>query len=412
MVATAGYHRMSESFRNSSRRRFRGVLLVILMTAITLLAVVSAYQTTSSPSLSSTPGNTLTTIPPSTADASLTVCNATPAAPAPATSRPTTPSLFLERFLNNNNVGHAEVTGTNTNHVMDIPQPSSYHDFSSDLDSFRRHETEFCVLLQAIDMNLIQQIRSDSTLLQKLGYGDTASIAKGAAATASDIAATAILAEQDIRRGVHQIWLKTCQDSQPLTTSLGNVSARQSLYKLVEALRMDLESGSSSATPDDQPQPDNHGNYHHRRVLPSHLTELSYLSYRPGAFYKAHVDRIASRESVNHNDKKNYDRCVSWLLYLGDPSIDLDDDHNDDGWDEDHSCANRSWDPLRDGGCLRIYHDDDDVGDGGTTQYTDITPHPGTLILFDSATVRHEVLVTNRPRSCVVGWFNTITIKQ
>jgi Rps23 Pro-64 3,4-dihydroxylase Tpa1-like proline 4-hydroxylase len=36
----------------------------------------------------------------------------------------------------------------------------------------------------------------------------------------------------------------------------------------------------------------------------------------------------------------------------------------------------------------------------------DVSPRAGTLVVFKSATVSHEVLATNQRRMCVVGWFN------
>ena len=122
------------------------------------------------------------------------------------------------------------------------------------------------------------------------------------------------------------------------------------------------------------------------RLLPNHLTELSYLSYSPGAFYRQHIDCIAGKD-------RKYRRCVSLLLYLGDP-------------DEEH---HRDWDSDRDGGVLRIYHHDYSNNTSSVAQhsFTDVPPNPGTLVLFDSAVIPHEVLETHRSRVCVVGWFGT-----
>ena len=65
---------------------------------------------------------------------------------------------------------------------------------------------------------------------------------------------------------------------------------------------------------------------------------------------------------------------VSLLLYL------------DADWQE-------SW-----GGTLRIFGS----GPDGTV---DVTPEAGTLVLLRSAHAEHEVLATERPRHCLVGWF-------
>jgi hypothetical protein len=114
----------------------------------------------------------------------------------------------------------------------------------------------------------------------------------------------------------------------------------------------------------------------------------------------------------------------------------------------------RKWDCLQDGGALRIYgpaawhtgypvhsycsttsaKDNNDNNNNNNTQddammtpesssssssseeedrdyhsyYSDIPPHPGTLVLFESSTVPHEVLMTLRPRATVVGWFRSL----
>ena len=69
-------------------------------------------------------------------------------------------------------------------------------------------------------------------------------------------------------------------------------------------------------------------------------------------------------------------RSVSLLLYLND----------------------ETWDAKKDGGVLRA------IIKGGKTK--EVVPKGGTLVLFDSKTVEHEVLATNRERLAVVGWFH------
>ena len=85
---------------------------------------------------------------------------------------------------------------------------------------------------------------------------------------------------------------------------------------------------------------------------------------------------------------------MSFLFYLGDDNEDL------------------SWDCARDGGALRIHGENYALATGQPIYrnqqegkvWSDITPQPGTLVLFDSATVPHEVVATKRGRICVVGW--------
>lgn len=98
--------------------------------------------------------------------------------------------------------------------------------------------------------------------------------------------------------------------------------------------------------------------------------EMQLLFYPPGGHYGAHVDDGASTATWPVR------RSVSLLLYL------TPDD----------------WHAPRDGGSLRIHHSDH------RGECTDVEPRAGTLVLFDSASVRHEVLVTRRPRVAVVGW--------
>ena len=61
-----------------------------------------------------------------------------------------------------------------------------------------------------------------------------------------------------------------------------------------------------------------------------------------------------------------------------------------------------------DGGQLRI-HGAGDAANGGLQSahgaMRDVAPTAGTLVLFDSAAVPHEVLPTRRERTVVVGWF-------
>ena len=68
----------------------------------------------------------------------------------------------------------------------------------------------------------------------------------------------------------------------------------------------------------------------------------------------------------------------------------------------------RDWDLSRDGGGLRLYLDGqlDDSDNDMVREYQDVTPAGGTLVLFPSDAIPHEVLDTNRERLAVVGWYN------
>lgn len=102
-------------------------------------------------------------------------------------------------------------------------------------------------------------------------------------------------------------------------------------------------------------------------LLPS--AEIEILCYRPGGSYRRHVDDGPTIQLPG----KGVRRSISLLLYL-----------TSDDWADS------------DGGELRIH------GDAGG--YMDVLPKAGTLVLFDSATVAHEVLPTKRPRVLLAGW--------
>ena len=91
--------------------------------------------------------------------------------------------------------------------------------------------------------------------------------------------------------------------------------------------------------------------------------ELHYAIYPPGAFYGKHVDQF----------RGNNLRKVSLVLFLND-----------------------TWEP-EDGGQLRQY---ETQGPG----YRDVLPLGGTLALFYSDLVPHEVLPTRRERLSLTGW--------
>ncbi|WP_407920263.1 2OG-Fe(II) oxygenase [Halopseudomonas bauzanensis] len=90
--------------------------------------------------------------------------------------------------------------------------------------------------------------------------------------------------------------------------------------------------------------------------------ETHYALYPPGAGYQRHVDRF----------KDNPLRTVSVVLYL-----------------------NSQWQPG-DGGELRLY-----LPDGAM----DVPPRAGTLAVFMSDSLPHEVLQAQRDRASLVGWF-------
>jgi hypothetical protein len=243
-------------------------------------------------------------------------------------------------------------------------------------------------------------IQEDARMLKALGFGASAGVVNNPAG------------ERAIRQGVSQLWLQVPTDhtesSSPSSSSLapfrltGNIDGRTHLYRVVESLRYALE----------QPPFLCNGIQGRSRSLPPDQVELSYLWYdgTAQAYYGRHIDtpqvdvtstttsKTSSGEVQDHRRRRI--RCISFLLYLG-------------------GVTDEPWYVEEHGGQLRILLDqvdriplgarDDSKEENVTTEhYMDIVPELGTLVLFDSATVPHEVLPTKRDRLAVVGWFGTI----
>ncbi|MBM7062449.1 2OG-Fe(II) oxygenase [Pseudomonas sp. UL073] len=94
--------------------------------------------------------------------------------------------------------------------------------------------------------------------------------------------------------------------------------------------------------------------------------ESHFACYPPGAFYQRHVDRFRDDDR----------RVVSALVYLND-----------------------EW-QAGDGGALRLH-----LADGAAERALDIPPLGGSLVLFLSAELPHEVLPASRERLSLAGWF-------
>lgn len=91
--------------------------------------------------------------------------------------------------------------------------------------------------------------------------------------------------------------------------------------------------------------------------------ESHFALYPPGAFYRRHLDRFRDDDR----------RAVSVVLYL-----------------------NPDW-QAQQGGALRLYL----ANDAGQ----DILPVAGSLVVFLSAEIPHEVLPATRERLSLTGWF-------
>ena len=111
-------------------------------------------------------------------------------------------------------------------------------------------------------------------------------------------------------------------------------------------------------------------------ALDKSLSELLYGYYPTGGFYRRHTDSVVGSASVL--------RSYSLLLYL-----------------------NNEW-KESDGGYLRVHLDSgkDFLPDGEKPNFVDVEPKGGTLVLFKSDKIPHEVLDTQSERMAVIGWYN------
>ena len=91
--------------------------------------------------------------------------------------------------------------------------------------------------------------------------------------------------------------------------------------------------------------------------------ECHFACYPPGAFYQKHLDRFRDDDR----------RTVTAVYYLN------------EAWQTEH------------GGALRLYLADQTA--------LDVLPSAGTLVLFISAELPHEVLPATRERLSLTGWF-------
>jgi SM-20-related protein len=116
---------------------------------------------------------------------------------------------------------------------------------------------------------------------------------------------------------------------------------QQSLWSLLDALRLSLNRDL---------------------LLGLESLEAHYAVYPVGSGYARHLDRFSDDDA----------RVVSCVLYL-----------------------NADW-RIEHGGALRLHLPEAEI---------DILPHGGTLVLFLSAEVEHEVLTATRQRMSIAGWF-------
>jgi SM-20-related protein len=130
-------------------------------------------------------------------------------------------------------------------------------------------------------------------------------------------------------------------------------AAREELYTVLDAVRQSLMDATQVP-------------------LDEALSELLYAYYPNGGYYRRHVDAMPGSAS--------FLRQYSLLLYVND----------------------ETWDVETDGGSLRLYLNTEEEH----SSTLDVPPTSGTLVLFQSNAIPHEVLDTTRERCVVVGWYN------
>jgi hypothetical protein len=218
-------------------------------------------------------------------------------------------------------------------------------------------QSDFVCIHDAFEKSWIDDLKFDAVCLRQCGFGSQAGIAVGGDEESAE----------PIRRNVHQIWLST--PGSPLCLRdvfCGHGEARRILFDKIGHLIQAVQFIASMASADSP----------YTTLDPSMAPELSYLLYEPGSRYKKHVDVI-------QNPASRQQRLVSMILYLG-----------HDGDDQ------VPYEMSSDGGVLRVYLDN-----ANGSYNMDIVPKANTLVLFDSAKVPHEVLVTHRSRQCILAWF-------
>ncbi len=216
----------------------------------------------------------------------------------------------------------------------------------------------YVIIKDFIGPDLVQALRNDVNLLRSSNKFNIAKIGQDSLNklnTEIRVAETCFLGEGKL------------QDM-----SKNDDAARTQLYNVLNQLQSDL-SGNSILDVNDS---SNGELIKAAPALDKSLSELLYAYYPKGGFYRRHTDAVQKSASVL--------RTYSLLIYL-----------NSD-WKES------------DGGCLRIHLDSggDFLPEGEEPNFIDVEPKAGTLVLFKSDKIPHEVLDTNTERTAVVGWYN------
>lgn len=211
----------------------------------------------------------------------------------------------------------------------------------------------YVIVPNFLSQSLVNELRQDIISLRSSGAFKQAKIGQDSTNTLNTdirIAETCFLG-----RGRNELT--------SITSAGGNNSIRDrsgGLYDILDNLRASLDTINNNGK------------------LDPNLTELLYAYYPLGGYYRRHRDAIPNSASVL--------RKYSLLLYLND----------------------ETYDPTVDGGQLRMHLDGggDECPPGVPPNYIDVNPIGGTLVLFKSELIPHEVLNTNSERYALVGWFN------
>jgi len=195
----------------------------------------------------------------------------------------------------------------------------------------------------------VRRLRDDIDLLRAKGLFKAAKIGQDATNTLNTrirVAETCFIGESKL-------------NDEPSNT-------RNQLFQILENLRSLLSANNLLKCSVDKAAP----------TLDPRLSEFLYAYYSKGGFYRRHLDSVPNSAS--------FLRAYSILVYLN------------ENWSES------------DGGCLRMHFDTgrEFLPSNEEPNYIDVKPEAGTLVLFDSQKIPHEVLDTSSKRSVVVGWYN------
>ena len=202
-----------------------------------------------------------------------------------------------------------------------------------------------------IDTELAVSLRNDVHSLRTAGHFNVAKIGH------NGMIQDTTTPFRDIRHS------ETCELTKGVT--LPEHSGRTKMRDALDQLRVDLQGPVVTTGPATA----------NLCPLDTQLAELMYAWYPVGGYYRRHRDAEVDTPSAW--------RQYSFLLYLND-----------------------QWQPSH-GGALRLHRDSggDTLPTDELPNFVDVPPTEGTLVVFRSDLVPHEVLTTHQERSAVVGWF-------